>query len=63
MFNQYPDILSVENLATALGIGKNAAYALVRTKTIGSIRVGRKYCIPKVCLIDYIQSARFKVTL
>lgn len=63
MFSKYPDVLTVDNLAEALGIGKNTAYELVRTRQIASIRIGRKYCIPKVYLIDYIQGSRYKVNL
>lgn len=63
MFSKYPDVLTVENLAEALGIGRNAAYELVRTRQIASIRVGRTYRIPKLYLIDYIQGSRYKVTL
>lgn len=63
MFSKYPDVLTVENLAEALDIGRNAAYELVRTRQIASIRVGRTYRIPKLYLIDYIQGSRYKVTL
>lgn len=62
MFNNYPDVLTVDEAAKALGISRNSVYKLVKSLTIGSIRVGKKILIPKMCLIDYIQSARFKVT-
>lgn len=61
MFNEYPDILTPANVAKALGIGKNTAYKLIEEHTIGSRRIGRKIIIPKVCLIDYAQSARYTV--
>lgn len=56
----WSDIFTVELLAQALRIGKNAAYALVRSKQIASIRIGRKYCIPKIYVLDYVQSSRRK---
>lgn len=62
MFKEYPDIMSVEQLAKALGIGKNSAYALIRSRAIGCKRVGRKIIIPKSCVIDYVQSARYTVS-
>jgi len=34
-------------------------YQLLREKTIGCRKVGRKILVPKVCLIDYINSARY----
>jgi excisionase family DNA binding protein len=63
MFNAFPDVLNVEQLAEALGVGRNKAYELVHENMIGSIRVGRRILIPKMCLIDYMLSARYKVCL
>ena len=54
MFNQYPDILSVDYLRTALGIGRTKAYELVRTGQIRSVRIGSSIRIPKTLLLDYI---------
>jgi excisionase family DNA binding protein len=47
MLENYRDVLTVREVAEALRIGKNAAYILVREKKIYSLRVGRKYLIPK----------------
>lgn len=62
MFSGYPDIMSVEQLAEALGIGKNSAYSLVNNGRIGCKRIGRRILIPKSCVIDFVQSARYTVT-
>lgn len=61
MLNDYPDIMTVSQVAEALRIGKNSAYLLVKNHEIGSKRLGRKYLIPKACVIDYIQSAKYTV--
>lgn len=61
MFKQYPDIMSVAQVAEALGIGRNTAYRLVREREIGSKRIGTKIIVPKSCLIDYVLSARYTV--
>lgn len=61
MLKEYPDVMNVSQLAAALHIGKNSAYALLQSKVIGCRRIGRKYLIPKSCVIDYLQSARYKV--
>ena len=37
-----------------LGIGKNAAYSLVNTKRIHSIRIGPKILVPKACVLDFL---------
>lgn len=62
MFKEYPDVLTVEQMAHALGIGLNSAYRLVKERQIGSVRVGKKILIPKVCVLDYLVSARYTVT-
>ena len=61
MFNEYPDVMNVEQLAKALGIGRNSAYELIRSREIGSKRIGRKILVPKSCVIDYVQSARYTI--
>lgn len=61
MFNEYPDILTVAQVAEALNIGKNSAYRLVKEKAIGCKHIGRKIIIPKKCLVDYALSARYTV--
>jgi excisionase family DNA binding protein len=61
MFNKYPDVLTVKQVAEALGIGENKAYELVNDRVIGNKRVGRRILVPKCCLIDYTQSALYNV--
>lgn len=61
MFNEYHDVLTVEQLAQALGIGKNKAYDLISNHVIGYKRIGRKILIPKCCLIDFMQSSRYNI--
>lgn len=63
MFNQYPDVLIVQQVAEALRIGRGAAYKLVNERTIGSVRIGNKIRVPKQCLIEYMQSARYNISL
>ena len=56
-FDELPLVLHVKDLAEALSISKNTAYALVRSGQIRSIRTGRTYCIPKDALIEYLSNA------
>lgn len=54
-FDEYPDIVEVELLCKMLGgISKKLAYRLLAENEIHSVRVGRSYKIPKVCIIDYL---------
>jgi len=63
MLKDFPDVMTVEQVAEALGIGRNKAYELIKLHIIGSKRVGRRILIPKVCLADYLESARYSVRL
>ena len=63
LFKKYPDILTIPQVAEALGIGKKAAYALVNKHIIPALHVGNKFLIPKKGLEDYIETARNNVKL
>ena len=54
MFESYDDVVTVEQLAEMLKIGRNTAYELVRAGIISSVRVGRNIRIPKQTIIEYI---------
>lgn len=55
----YPDVMNVAQLAEALNIGRNSAYELLRLGEIAHRKIGRKYLIPKRCVIDYLNAARY----
>ena len=57
-FDELPLTLRVEDLMPILGIGRNTAYDLVRSKQIYSVKIGRQLRIPKQALIDYLTSSR-----
>lgn len=61
MFKDYPDIMTTAQVAEALHISMNSVYRLLQTQELGCKRIGRKYIIPKACLIAYVQSARYTV--
>ena len=56
MFSEYPDVITVEQLMEMLHIVKNAAYSLLKIGEIRTIRIGRRYIIPKQSIITYISS-------
>lgn len=62
MFKEYPDVLTVRQVSEALGIGINSAYRLVHERSIGYKKIGKKILVPKTCLLDYVQSARYTVS-
>lgn len=56
MFNDYDDILSVEQLMELLYIGKNSTYKLLNSGAIKAFRIGKVWKIPRVALEEYIIS-------
>ena len=54
MFKDYPDVVTVEHLQKMLGVGRKVAYLLVKENKIRSVRVGRSYKIPKLCVVEYL---------
>lgn len=63
MFKNYPDIMTIPQVAQALGIGIKAAYSLVNDRKLGAIRVGRTIKVPKYCLEEFVKTARNNVVL
>ena len=54
-YDQLPLILSVDELAKILGIGRNTAYDLIRCGRLRSVRIGHKIRIPKDSLLEFLQ--------
>ena len=52
--DELPLVLRVEDLMPVLDIGRNAAYELVRSGQIRSVRIGRKLRIPKQAVEDFL---------
>lgn len=51
LFESYPDMLTVEQLAQALNIGRSMAYRLVHTGQVRSMRFGTAIRVPKTALL------------
>ena len=55
MFEDYPDVVEVDDLRKMLGgISRKLAYRLLADQEIKSVRIGRTYKIPKLCVIEYL---------
>lgn len=60
LFQNYPDIVSVEDMRIMLGgkdkkLGKTTAYKLLKDNKIRNVKkVGREYRIPKVSITNYL---------
>ena len=56
MFENFDDILNVDDVAKALKIGTSQAYKLVRSGKIQAFKEGRAWKIAKQALINYIMT-------
>ena len=56
MFNEYEDIMTIEDVSEALHIGKNRVYALLSTGEIKGFRIGRPWKIPKESVELYVRN-------
>jgi len=50
-------VVSVDELQKMLHVGRNMAYSLLKNGDIKTIRVGKKYIIPKVNVLDFLIGA------
>ena len=60
--DQLPVSLSVAHVAEYLGISKTTAYALFRSQAFPSLRVNRRYLIPKDRFLNWINEQCGDVT-
>lgn len=54
MFCDYPDVVTVEQVAEMLHIGQVLAYKLLKDGAIKARKVGRRYIIAKKNVIEFI---------
>ena len=56
MFEQYDDILTIEEVAEILKIGMTQAYRIVRSGDLKGYKEGKNWKIPKQALKEYVIS-------
>lgn len=54
-FEQMPMVLSVDDIADTLAIGKNKAYTLVNSGQIRALKLGNHYRIPREAFIAFVR--------
>lgn len=54
ILSEYSDVLSPSDLIEILSVGKNTVYRFLKDNTIHNIKIGKKYKIPKIFLIEYL---------
>ena len=54
MFPDYPDALSLKEMCALLKICTKTGRQLLNSGKIRSLRVGRSFVVPKLCLISFV---------
>lgn len=60
MFPGYPDIVTVAQLQTMLGVSRHLAYDLINDGYITAVKIGNSYRVPKVSVINYVMGTEVK---
>jgi excisionase family DNA binding protein len=56
-FHELPDVLTPEETARFLRLGRNTTYEQLRQGVIPSVRIGRKLLVPKAGLAGLLAAA------
>ena len=56
MFENYPDVLTFEDVCKMLSLSRNTVYQLLHTKKIKCRKIGRVYRILKASVIEYLEN-------
>ena len=56
LFAEYCDVVTVEDVAKMLKLSKVTVYRLLQSGRIRTIKVGKKYIIPKKCVSEFLES-------
>jgi len=57
---QLPELMTIKELQNYLGIGKDKAYALVKSKSFPALKVGGRYYIMKPEFVSWLERQRGK---
>ena len=57
MFEQYEDIMTIDELCEALMIGRNRCYHLLGDGSIQGFRIGSVWKIPKESVIRFVRES------
>ena len=55
LFEDYPDVMTVQQVRQALRIGRTAVYRLLEGHEIRCFKIGNAYKVPKTALIEFVQ--------
>ncbi len=54
LFSEYDDVVSVEDVMKMLHIGRSNVYKLLNDNSIKTVKIGKRFIIPKRSVIEFI---------
>lgn len=55
--DEIPLTVDVEEFCKIVGVGRNTAYALVRSRKVRSLSCGKKIIIPKEAIVEFLKGS------
>ena len=57
LFREYNDVVDIDDLQIMLKIGRSTAYEIVKNGRIKTVKIGKRYIIPKQSVIEFLNTA------
>ena len=54
LFREYNDVVTIEDIMKMLHLGRTTVYELLKSGVIYSVKIGKKYIVPKQSIINFI---------
>lgn len=54
IFKEYDDVVTVDDVMKMLHIGRNIVYKLLNDNSIKTVKVGKRFIIPKRSVIEFV---------
>lgn len=54
MFTEFKDVVTVDDVTKMLHVSRVTVYKLLKSGRIRTLKVGKKYIIPKQSIIDFL---------
>lgn len=55
VLTDYPDVLTVPQVSSVLGVSAKTVYGLLNSGRLKSLRVGSSYRVPKIFVLHYLK--------
>lgn len=54
LFRDFNDVVTIEDIMKMLHLGRTTVYELLKNGVIYSVKIGKKYIVPKQSIINFI---------